>query len=40
MTLRPKDQHNDASAASRNAVETQCSPYVSLNVNAASRATA
>ena len=40
MTLRPKDQHNDASAASRNVVGTQCSPCVSLNVNAASRATA
>jgi hypothetical protein len=40
MTLRPKDQPNDASAASKNVSDNQCSPWVSLKLNAASRATA
>ena len=38
--FRPKDQHKDASAASRNMSDNQCAPWVSLKVNAASRATA
>jgi hypothetical protein len=39
-TLRPKDQHNDVSAASSNVFDNHCSPWVSFNVKAASRASA
>jgi hypothetical protein len=39
-TLRPNDQHSEASAASRNIVGTQCAPCVKPKASAASRATA